>query len=129
MGDRANIELKQTGGSVHLYTHWGGSDVPGLLNRALEIGRQDDPSYMARTIASQVFQAAGINDASGAGLAPVYQDGTPWVVDLEAKTITAPVGWKGSGMGVDAYKTKVFTYAEFIEACRDDSGVEFEGGE
>lgn len=131
MGSRANIELRQRGGSVHIYVHWLGDSVPGLLVRALNKGRTDDPSYFARTIATELFVGAGVDDAAGAGLAPVYQDGTPWVVDLEARTIAAPLEREAGTyrFGLGAYPIKHFTYAEFLAACQGERAPEFAGGE
>ena len=47
MGDRGNVRV----GGVYLYTHWGGTDIPGDVQRALKTGwRWDDTSYLARII-------------------------------------------------------------------------------
>jgi hypothetical protein len=66
MGDRGNIVLhygthKTRDGEreydpVYLYTHWHGSELPAILARALDRGRErwDDPSYLARIIFSEM---------------------------------------------------------------------------
>lgn len=101
MGDRASIELVQEGGSTFIYVHWLAYETPRILDRALERGRQDDPPYMARTIVSEFVRAAGIDDPSGLGITPTYQDGVKWRVDLDKKTVEAPdqeTSWNNPGM-------------------------------
>jgi len=52
MGDRSNVKITyHTGESVFLYTHWGGSELPGLVERvAATSGRLSDESYFARAL-------------------------------------------------------------------------------
>ena len=53
MGDRANVVITQdyAPGNVFLYTHWGGSDLPLTVQRALRLKlRWNDESYLARII-------------------------------------------------------------------------------
>ena len=53
MGDRGNIAFREDKKScIYFYTHWSGSDMPGLLADALEKGKQrwDDAPYLGRII-------------------------------------------------------------------------------
>jgi hypothetical protein len=52
MGDRANIAIQQHDESfVYLYGHWSGSEMPLVLQRALQKHwRWDDPAYLTRVI-------------------------------------------------------------------------------
>ncbi len=52
MGDRANVVIdEQDGGTIYLYTHWGGSELPETLQNALKRKwRWDDESYLTRII-------------------------------------------------------------------------------
>jgi len=58
MGDRANVVVQeswapegQAPGEVFLYTHWGGSELPGILQTALKRNaRWTDSSYLCRII-------------------------------------------------------------------------------
>lgn len=58
MGDRANIVIRETWPedlspreAVFLYSHWGGYELPAVLQAALaKRWRWDDPSYLARII-------------------------------------------------------------------------------
>lgn len=71
MGDRANIVIRDTWPddlgnkeAVFLYTHWGGTELPDTLRRALSSGgRWDDPQYLARI----VFQAMLGDDVGETG--------------------------------------------------------------
>jgi hypothetical protein len=53
MGDRGNVfvDTDNDGKGVYLYTHWGGSDLPDTVRKALmKKWRWSDPSYLARII-------------------------------------------------------------------------------
>jgi hypothetical protein len=51
MGDRANVKIRNQNGSVFLYTHWDGSELPDKLQRALKRHqRWDDSAYLTRII-------------------------------------------------------------------------------
>lgn len=129
MGDRASIELvfpregSKDERSIWLYTHWGATEFPQTLYGVLiQHARWDDESYLARMIASAIFNNAGIGDSTGAGLAPEYQDGVAWQVHLGNHTVTQPGSWGEHATG------KSYTFDEFIIAVAE--GTEsFEYGE
>ncbi len=54
MGDRANVVIPQEGHeglNVYLYTHWGGTDLPTQVQKALARKvRWDDQQYLTRII-------------------------------------------------------------------------------
>lgn len=51
MGDRANVYVKDGNRGVYLYTHWGGSELPGVVADALARRlRWDDGPYLTRII-------------------------------------------------------------------------------
>lgn len=58
MGDRANCIVNQAypgeneeKAPVYLYTHWGGDELPGVVQKALQREqRWDDPPYLTRII-------------------------------------------------------------------------------
>jgi hypothetical protein len=56
MGARTNFELKDSKGSVWLYSHWGGDDKIADLARALAKAepRWNDTSYAMRIVVSQL---------------------------------------------------------------------------
>ena len=128
MGDRASIELvyPREGGkgerSIWLYTHWGATGFPDTLHGVLiQRQRWDDETYLARMIASAIFNNAGIGDSTGAGLAPEYQDGVAWQVHLGDHTVTQPGSWQ------DTRATgKTYTFDEFITAFENDQSFEYQ---
>ena len=62
MGDRGNIQIKDRWSKhdgVYLYSHWGGSELPQTLARALDSpqgrGGWTDSSYLTRVIFCQML--------------------------------------------------------------------------
>lgn len=92
MGDRANIYLidNDPQHGIYLYTHWGGTELPEDLRLALEFGRErwTDPQYLARIIASRVFEGMN-NSTTGGGISTVLCDNEHpiIVVDLRERTV------------------------------------------
>ena len=59
MGDRGNIVMvEESGNQIYLYSHWAGTELPEILQKALVRGknRWDDESYLARIIFSEMIQ-------------------------------------------------------------------------
>lgn len=51
MGDRGNVRVVDGDFSVYLYSHWGGSDLPFDVQKALaKEWRWTDPAYLTRII-------------------------------------------------------------------------------
>jgi hypothetical protein len=69
MGDRAMAEIKTTDGSLYVYTHWGGEDLPESAKQAIKIAepRWDDEPYATRIIVDQLTKD-GIDEETGYGL-------------------------------------------------------------
>lgn len=75
MGDRGNVCVSgtDTEGTVFLYTHWSGTELPEVVARALAYGqRWDDTSYLTRIIfeeltkdADSMFTGFGISSREG----------------------------------------------------------------
>ena len=79
MGDRANIKLNtMDGGTIYLYTHWGGTELPKTLQSALIRGRErwTDEAYLARIIFSEMVKD-DILGLTGVGLSTQQQDNEP----------------------------------------------------
>lgn len=77
MGDRANIKIKQPEGqALYLYSHWGGSNLPQVLQDALTRGKErwNDETYLARIIFSQMVKD-DILELTGYGLSTYETDG------------------------------------------------------
>ena len=60
MGDRAMAEIVTDGGSIYVYTHWGGRDLPTRAKQAIKFaeGRWDDRPYSTRIIVDQLTKAS-----------------------------------------------------------------------
>lgn len=90
MGDRGNIVIKEAGGgTIYLYTHWTGSELPGILAEALARGtdRWHDDPYLARIIFCEMVKS-DINGTTGFGISATMGDGgTDIYVDVGDKRV------------------------------------------
>jgi hypothetical protein len=99
MGDRANILVKQhshiggkePNGAIFIYTHWSGSELPHILQRALVRGksRWDDEPYLTRIIVSEVIGKDNWDGLTGVGVSTYMGDNSYplLVVDSDEKTV------------------------------------------
>lgn len=95
MGDRAMAEIKTEDGSLYVYTHWGGKDLPEDAKRAILQAKPrwgDDP-YAVRIIVDQLIKE-GRDQETGFGLMlkPLAEDeynhdDPSVVIDLVAKEL------------------------------------------
>lgn len=88
MGDRGNIIVKEGCSEVYLYTHWSGSDLPGIVSKSLRRGkdRWNDGPYLARILFCDMLN--GDNGLTGFGISSVYGDGgTDITVDVDKQTV------------------------------------------
>ena len=69
MGDRAMVEIKTEGGSLYVYTHWGGTHLPQEAKDAIVRAepRWDDYPYATRIIVDQLIKD-GRDEETGFGL-------------------------------------------------------------
>jgi len=77
MGDRGNIAVLQSGNDqVWLYSHWGGSDLPGQLKQGLTAGkpRWSDESYLTKIIFGCVVPKEDWERETGFGISCRMQD-------------------------------------------------------
>lgn len=91
MGDRANVVIKEVGGGqVALYTHWDGSNLPSIVQKALaRRQRWQDDAYLARIIFSEMIKN-DVASETGYGISTVILDGAGKVIylDIKAQTVT-----------------------------------------
>lgn len=76
MGDRANVYIKQSADhGVYLYTHWGGTELPVLVQTSLRRAesRWGDDAYLARAIFSDMIQGHE-RDLTGFGISAFICD-------------------------------------------------------
>lgn len=97
MGDRANIAIvtgqRITGNSadaeperVILYTHWGGEEVPAIVQEALKAGtdRWDDPPYLARIVFDVL--TANAPRSTGFGISASIGDNERHIIELDPES-------------------------------------------
>jgi len=96
MGDRAMAEIKTEDGSLYVYSHWGGHDLPENAKQAIMMAqdRWDDEPYAVRIIVDQLTKE-GRDQETGFGLMlkpnaeDSYNDDEPSVIiNLMNKTLT-----------------------------------------
>lgn len=92
MGDRGNIRIYQDEDgeeSVYLYTHSRGSEIYGILKRALsKRWRWDDPVYLARIIFEEMVDVRGTDTGFGISTQLTDNEHTVLGVDCFAQEIT-----------------------------------------
>jgi hypothetical protein len=77
MGDRRMAEIKTSEGSLFVYTHWHGSQLPSMAKAAVAAakGRLGDEGYWTRIVVDQLTKD-GRDQETGFGimLAPNHED-------------------------------------------------------
>jgi hypothetical protein len=78
-------------GRIYLYSHWGGSELPTVLQKALaKRWRWADPAYLARIIFDEMIEGEGGNE-TGYGISTFQPDNEHLilVVNCQSQTVTA----------------------------------------
>lgn len=96
MGDRAMAEIRTEGGSLYVYTHWGGHSLPDSARSAVRAAksRWSDFPYATRIIVDQLTKEGRDNETGfGLMLQPIaedeYNSDRPSVIiDLVAEKLT-----------------------------------------
>ena len=87
MGDRANILVKENDRDrgVYLYTHWQGTDLPGILRDALaKRWRWDDCQYLTRIIFDEMTENQH-GEEVGFGISAFVGDGDDRILTVNCK--------------------------------------------
>lgn len=114
MGDRAMAEVKTEGGSLFVYTHWGGSSLPEDAKHAIMAAkpRWDDYPYATRIIVDQLTKQ-GRDEEAGFGLmlTPGAEDGynndkPSVIIDLLTKKLIIARDSKHTTITFDECQTK-----------------------
>jgi hypothetical protein len=90
MGDRANVKIVEGKSKVFLYTHWRGTNLPLILQEALQRGeRWDDGPYLARIIFCKMVEGAE-KDTTGYGISSTVGDGDHRIatVNIDKQTVS-----------------------------------------
>jgi hypothetical protein len=96
MGDRAMAEIKVKDGSLYIYTHWRGYELPKTAKEAIKTAtpRWHDEAYCMRIIVDQMTKEARDQETGyGLMLKPYAEDEynhdkPSVVIDLTAKMLT-----------------------------------------
>jgi len=104
MGDRANIQmLNEEDKSVYLYTHWRGSELPGILQRALaKRWRWNDDAYLARIIFCEMVKGSETGE-TGFGISASLGDGDDRILIVDARWGRVQVAGRGAGWSFEEY--------------------------
>lgn len=90
MGDRANVKVVAGDSEVFLYTHWNGTELPTIVQNALDRGqRWDDHSYLARIIFCEMVKDE-VDGETGFGISSVVGDGDNRIitVNVDKQTVS-----------------------------------------
>lgn len=116
MGDRANVAIYDwSDDAVVLYTHWGGTELPLKVQKALaREQRWDDGAYLARIVFDAMTEGEYGSETGHGILANALSDNSWPVLVLDTKTqrIAArdEAGWKGQ-----VGPSEGLSFAEFIK--------------
>jgi hypothetical protein len=99
MGDRAHVVVVSDDSKVFLYSHWQGSRLPAIVQRAL--GRKlrwNDEAYLARILFCEMLKAEGapadesLRAETGFGIASraCEDESRDVVVDVANQTVVLP---------------------------------------
>jgi len=90
MGDRGNIYVKDynEGEGTYLYSHWGGTELPQVVQSALaKRARWDDNPYLTRIIFCEMIKDA-YDEETGYGISATVGDGNDRVLVLDPNSQT-----------------------------------------
>lgn len=104
MGDRANIEMRESGGGkIYLYSHWAGSELPQMLCEALQFAkaRWDDEQYLHRCIITHICKDE--DGVTGWGVSTYPGDGEDRITIVDTPN-----------RKVKAHRGEWMTFEEFV---------------
>lgn len=121
MGDRANIALKHNAGTdqpeefIYLYSHWEGSFIPSMLQRALVRGksRWSHDQYLNRIIFNEMTMGRE-SETTGFGLSVYVVDGGGRIIEVDNDNMTVKV--RGG--------SKVWKFEDFIALKLEDDEID-----
>lgn len=126
MGDRGNVfcrEQYEKEGGVYLYSHWGGSELPRIVQDVLKRRqRWDDGPYLTRMIFSAMIKE-DIDDEVGYGISVTLGDNGHPIVVVDTNTQT--VGFAHEGKEPKTYVQ--WSFKEYIQLDEQDLTDAFEG--
>lgn len=87
MGDRANVYIHEGDRpGVYIYTHWCGTELPGLVEDALKVpravNRKYDIAYLTRILIEELV-GTDHGSETGWGVSTQVGDGSDRIVDID----------------------------------------------
>lgn len=104
MGDRGNIHVKEDNNDcgIYFYSHWGGSELPLDLQRALARKiRWDDGAYLNKIILNGIT-GGDISGETGIGISTSIRDNEHDIIEVNVKEKTV------------SFSGKKWTFNEYI---------------
>ena len=122
MGDRGNIFFvdqaidRDTWGGVYLYSHWAGSDLPFLLQRALDRGRDrwGDSQYFARILFCEMIRD-DVEGLTGFGISSKMWDNEHLVIRVNDLDQIVSFHEAGREAQRDDEAIKSWSYEEYCD--------------
>lgn len=127
MGDRGNIFVlmptrDNPNAGVNLYTHWGGTELPESLKRALAKGwRWNDAPYLARIIFDELTEGCH-SEETGFGISADMPDNehVVLVVDCNKQEVRyIPNDYGGGPAPLDVEPVRTVSFQEFTDPGTD----------
>lgn len=129
MGDRGNVLIGDLNSRVFLYTHWGGSILPQVVQTALQREeRWGDAPYLARIVFAEMIRegmdlstrgqdiANELMETTGFGIATYMPDNEHYITEHTARE------WKE----ITDDSLKSWTMAEFIKLSQEEIEEDFQ---
>jgi len=120
MGDRGNIVVDDGSNKpVFLYTHWCGTELPQILQRALKRGRGrwGDTPYLTRIIFSEMIRN-DVLEETGYGISTSMCDNEHNILYVDGNykaVLVLEADWKFEGDISKLKKLAEFTFDQYIE--------------
>lgn len=120
MGDRANVVVKNSNTiGVWIYTHWGGYELAGRVQKALaKKWRWDDESYLTRIIYDEVVRGSE-REETGLGISTYMGDNEHKIVVVCVNEQRVKFVIEGNDVYIDK-GVHSWTFEEFINLSADD---------
>lgn len=113
MGDRANVVIDDSGERVYLYTHWGGMELPQVVQGALaKRQRWDDAPYLARIVFCAMVKGQE-DEETGYGISTSPPDNEHPLIVLDCRNKKVKLEAYGGGFA-DPLVGREWTFEEFV---------------
>lgn len=87
MGDRGNIKISEGKDCVYFYTHWLGSEIPHIVQKAIGYrDRWNDAPYFRRIVFSELLKSMGsecLESRTGLGISTTVGDNENTIIEID----------------------------------------------